>query len=80
MADNVKVVLNRRGVGQLLKSQEMMNEVTKQAYSAQSKLGDGYEVSYRKDKTRVVAVIKATSPEAIKENLRRNTILKALKG
>ena len=76
----VEIKLNIEGIGQLLKSQEMMNEVTKQAYSAQSKLSDGYEVSYRKDKTRVVAAIKATSPEAIRENCENNTILKALKG
>ena len=76
----VEIKLNRGGIGQLLKSQEMMNVVTKQAYSAQSKLSDGYEVSYRKDKTRVVAAIKATSPEAIRENYENNTILKVLKG
>ena len=77
---NVKVKLNSKGVRALLKSQEMMNVCTKQAYTAQSKLGDGYEVSYKTYETRAVASIEATTPKTIKENLRHNTILKALKG
>lgn len=77
---NLKVVLNRRGVKELLKSQEMMNICTKQAYSAQNKLGDGYEVTYRTGKNRVNASIIATSEEAKKENAKNNTILKALRG
>ena len=77
---NVKVKLNSKGVRELLKSQEMMNVCTKQAYRAQAKLGDGYEVSYKTHETRAVAAIEATAPNAIKENLRHNTILKALKG
>ena len=80
MADNLKVVLNRSGVRELLRSQEMMNVCTHLAYEAKSKLGDGYEVSYRTGKNRVNASIAAVSPEAIKENKRKNTILKAMGG
>lgn len=77
---NVKVKLNSSGVRKLLKSQEMMNVCTKQAYRAQSKLGEGYGVSYRTDKTRVVAAIKAETPDAMRDNMENNSILKALKG
>lgn len=77
---NVKVVLNRSGVKKLLKSQEMMNICTEQAFRAKSKLGDGYEVTYRTGKNRVNASIAAVSSNAIKENKRKNTILKALRG
>lgn len=74
------VKLKRAGVRRLLRSQEMMNICTKYAFSAQNRLGDGYEVLYRTDKTRVVASIAAATPEAIRDNAKNNTILKALGG
>ncbi|MCC8181528.1 MAG: hypothetical protein LIO45_00890 [Clostridiales bacterium] len=79
MADNLKVTLNRSGVRQLLRSQEMMNLCTKYAYTAQAKLGDGYGVTYRTGKNRVNAEVGAISEKAIRENLENNTILKALR-
>ncbi len=78
MADNLKVTLNRSGVRQLLRSQEMMNLCTKYAYTAQAKLGEGYEVSYMTGKNRVNAEVAAVSDAAIRENQENNTILKAL--
>lgn len=75
----VEVKLNRAGVRQLLKSQEMMNICTKHAFSAKSKLGDGYEVTYRTGKNRVNASIAAVTPKAKRDNLKNNTILKALR-
>ena len=75
----VRISMNRSGVRALLRSQEMMNICTEHAYSAQSRLGEGYEVSYRTGKNRVNAEIAAVTPEAIQENRRNNSILKALK-
>ena len=63
-----------------MQSQEMMNICTKLAFQAQSKLGDGYEVTYMTGKSRVNASIGAKSAEAVKENYENNTILKALGG
>lgn len=74
----VKVVLNSVGVRNLLKSQEMLQICKDHAYSAQSKLGDGYEVTYRTGKKRVNAEIAAVSSEARRENSKNNTILKAV--
>ena len=71
----VRVRLISKGVRSLLQSQEMMNICTHLAYQAQSRLGDGYEVTYMTGKTRVNASI-----GAIKENYENNTILKALGG
>lgn len=76
----VDLKLNKRGVKELLKSQEMMNICTKYAYRAQAKLGDGYEVTYRTGKNRVIASVAAVTDEAKKENRKNNTILKALRG
>lgn len=76
----MEVRLKRVGVRRLLRSQEMMNVCTKYAFSAQNRLGDGYEVLYRTDKTRVVASVAAVTPAAIQDNAKNNTILKALGG
>lgn len=76
----VRVRLISKGVRSLLQSKEMMNVCTHLAYQAQSKLGDGYEVTYMTGKTRVNASIGAESAEAIRENYENNTILKALGG
>lgn len=75
---NLKITLDRKGVRELLKSQEMMNICTEFAYRAQSHLGEGYAVTYMTGKNRVNASIFAETPEAQKENLKNNTILKAL--
>lgn len=74
----IKVKLNRGEVRKLLRSQEMMNVCTEFAYSAQSRLGEGYEVSYRTGKNRVNAEVAAVSPEARQENSDNNSIMKAL--
>lgn len=76
----LKVKLNRAGVRSLLRSQEMMNICKKYAYSAQSRLGDGYSVTYQTGKNRVNASIAAVTPAAVQENGKTNSILKALRG
>lgn len=77
---NLKVTLNRSGVRSLLQSQEMMDICKSYAFSAQSKLGDGYSVTYQTGKNRVNAEVAAITTEAIRENAQNNTILKALGG
>ena len=74
----IKVKLNRGEVRKLLRSQEMMNICTEFAYSAQSRLGEGYEVSYRTGKNRVNAEVAAVSQEERQENSDNNSIMKAL--
>ena len=75
-----KIELNRQGVRELLQSAEMMDVCKEYAYRAKAKLGDGYEVSYQKGKNRVNASIAAVSRKAKRENLVKNTVLKAVKG
>lgn len=77
---NVKFKLNKKGVRQLLQSQEMLNVVTEYANGIQQRAGDGYEVStYAPGKTRVNASVHATTRKAIKDNLENNTLLKAVR-
>lgn len=72
--------LNRKGVRELLKSQEMMNVVTEYADQVQKKAGDGYEVSQYIGKNRVNVSVYAETRKARKDNLEHNTLLKALGG
>ena len=76
----VKFELNRKGVRELLKSQEMMTVVTEYANRVQKKAGDGYEVSQYSGKNRVNASVSAETVKARKDNLENNTLLKALGG
>lgn len=76
----VRVKLVRSGVRQLLRSPEMMQICKDYAYRAQNSLGAGYEVTYRTGRNRVNAEVAAVSAEARRENIKNNTILKALGG
>lgn len=73
-----KIVLNRKGVRELLRSQEMMNVCASYAKKAVQKLGDGYEVSNHVGKNRVNSSVRTVTSEAVKENMENNTILKAV--
>ena len=73
--------LNSEGVIALMKSSEMLNGCTKIAEGVVAKLGDGYEVDpYPNGKTRINVGIKASTPKAYYQNLKHNTILKAIQG
>lgn len=76
----VKFKLNKKGVGQLLKSKEMQNIVSGYAYKAQAKAGAGYEVNSFVGFDRAHATIYAETAEAKRDNLESNTLLKSLGG
>ncbi len=73
-----KVKLNYKSVGRLLKSDEVLQVCKDHAYSAQSKLGEGYEVTFQTAPSRALARVEAKSPEAIQKNRKHNTIIKAV--
>lgn len=72
--------LNKKGVRELLLSDEMMTVCQGYAYRAQGRLGAGYTVNYRKGRNRVNAEIVASTKAARQENSETNSILKALGG
>ncbi len=78
MAEKVKVVLNRAGVLELLRSPELLAVCKEHADAARARLGAGYEVTTHTGKNRVNAQITAKTPAAYRENAQNNTILKAL--
>ena len=75
---NVKFKLNRQGVRELLRSEEMMAVCRSHADAARSRLGEGYEVTTGKN--RVNASVFAATAEARRENAAHNSILKAVGG
>jgi hypothetical protein len=76
----VKFELNKEGVRELLRSKEMMDACTEYANNALAKLGDGYEVTTHTGANRVNAEVAAVTNAARSENLRDNTIIKAVFG
>ena len=76
----VKFKLNYKGVRALLQSQAMLNVVKKHADEIQQRAGGGYEATaFGPGKTRVNASVRATTRKAIKDNLKNNTLLKAMR-
>ena len=76
----VKVELNRKGVSELLKSQEAMNVCREYAEKIRDRAGAGYEISTYVGKTRVNAMVYADTYEARLDNYKNNTLLKARGG
>ena len=76
----VKFKLNKKGVGELLKSKEMQAILNQHANRTQAKAGPGYEINSFVGFDRAHAVIFAETNEAKKDNLENNTLLKSLGG
>lgn len=75
----VRIKLNRAGVGQLLKSAEMQSVLSEHATAIRQRAGDGYEQDIHVGKTRANAMIKATTNKAMRDNMKNNTLLKAVR-
>lgn len=75
---NVKFVLNRKGVEELLKSNEIQKDLFERGKRVQETAGSDYELDARVGKKRANVQITAKSIKAKKSNLKHNTLLKAL--
>ena len=73
-----KIELNRSGVRQLLRSEEMKSMLKAKADAAAKACGDGYEAGSYVMLTRAVARVSAATIEAKQDNLANNTFLKVL--
>ena len=71
--------LNRKGVADLMKSAEMQEVLKGYATNIRNRCGDGYEQDIYVGKNRANAMVSATTYQAKADNLRNNTILKAVK-
>lgn len=73
----LRVKLNRKGVRELLKSQEIMDECVRVAQEKAAAAGPGYEADDGYvGKTRASAIVYPSSSAARSDNYRNNTLLK----
>ena len=72
--------LNRAGVREIMLSQEMAEICKEEAERIAQIAGDGYSVDTHVGRTRVNASVGAETTKAYWDNLRNNTLLKALGG
>lgn len=76
---NLKFKLNSAGVRALLKSKEMSAVLNQIGDNILNKCGEnGYEKTLYIGKNRANVSIKASTKKAIKDNLKNNTLLKAV--
>ena len=74
----LKFELNRAGVRDFMRSPEMMKVCQDAADQALRTLGAGYESDAHTGKNRVNVAVGAATIRARRENLKNNTILKAV--
>lgn len=74
----VKVKLNSAGVRELLKSAEIAAECMGHAQRIAVACGDGYAAESRSYSERKGAAVSADTPKAQRDNLKNNTLLRAL--
>lgn len=79
MSKNFKFELNRNGVKELLKSQEMKSICAEKAAQIVSRCGAGYGSDTYTGATRVNAMVYASTSKAKRDNAENNTILKAMR-
>lgn len=75
-----RIEINYAGVGQLLRSEETQQFLQTLASERASALGAGYDSDTYKAGTRVIASVYTDTPEAARDNLKNNTLLKVVSG
>ncbi|KXT73195.1 Phage-associated protein [Streptococcus sp. DD10] len=76
---NLKFKLNRAGVAELMKSGAMITVLNKHATAIKNRCGDGYEQDLYVGKSRANVSVSAKTYKAKKDNLKNNTLLKAVR-
>lgn len=75
---NVKIEINQKGLLELFKDPAIKEACIEVANEVADVAGDGYNVSKWTGPHRSGATVWCNTPEAIKDNLENNTMLKAL--
>ncbi|WP_348920127.1 hypothetical protein [Enterococcus rotai] len=71
--------LNYSGVSELMKSAAMQEVLTGHATDIKNRCGEGYEQDVYVGKTRANAMVSANTYQAKRDNMKNNTILKAVR-
>lgn len=80
MAENVKVVLNRDGVRELLRSDWAMSVCQELANAKAAEAGAGHGTDQYVGRNRVNVSVSTKTKSAFKKNLKNNVLLKMLGG
>lgn len=75
----IRFVLNRKGVGELLKGTGMQEMLKSRADTIASRAGSGYETDVYVGTRRANASIWPETEEARQDNLENNTLLKSVR-
>lgn len=76
---NMKFKLNRSGVASLMKSTALQGVLEEKATAIRNRAGEGYKQDTFVGKTRANAMVYADTYQAKKDNLKNNTLLKAVR-
>lgn len=76
---NMKFKLNRSGVASLMKSEAMQGVLEEKATAIRYRAGEGYKQDTFVGKTRANAMVYADTYQAKKDNMKNNTLLKAVR-
>ena len=74
----IRIKLNRAGVRELLRSEEMAGICRELAEGVAARAGDGYGVNVHTGRNRVNASVSADTYEAKRDSLKNDTLIKAL--
>lgn len=74
----LKIELDSAGIQALLKSQEIVETLQEQADNIRAQLGDQYQTSQHIGKTRANVSVYTEDPDALQDNAKNNTMLKAM--
>lgn len=75
----MKFKLNRSGVAALMKSNQMQGVLEEKASGVRNRAGEGYKQDIYVGKTRANAMVYADTYQAKKDNMKNNTLLKAVR-
>ena len=75
---DIRVELNHDGIREFLRSAEVSELVSSYAEAAAEQLGEGYAADKSLQPTRQIASVYADTTAARRENLKNNSILKAV--
>lgn len=74
-----KIVLNSKGIRELLKSHEVKECILEESESIKARCGAGYATDVKYMGTRVISSVYTETQEALEDNYNNNTLLKASK-
>ena len=73
-----RIELNSPGITEFLKSAEIQDAVNEVAGNVLQRCGNGYETDQKMMPTRFIASVYTVTPAAVKDNLKNNTLFRAV--